>query len=181
MGKAVKTTKVTKMKKGVGAPVTLPMPASIPGHAIATTAPKAVRRAERAALVPLRHAVNGASGADASVLDRLQKTVRSRQAAGNVGSSHSARLLSRGTAKVAQKLGEEAVELVIEAMLGNQRAMVLESADLLYHLVVLWVDQGIKAEEVWAELARREGISGIAEKAARPKAIVRAAKTTKLP
>jgi phosphoribosyl-ATP pyrophosphohydrolase len=82
---------------------------------------------------------------------------------------------------VAQKLGEEAVECVIEATQGNRGATVLESADLLYHLVVLWVDAGIRPAEVWAELARRQGISGIAEKAARPKAIVRAAQTTKLP
>jgi phosphoribosyl-ATP pyrophosphohydrolase len=58
---------------------------------------------------------------------------------------------------------------------------VLESADLLYHLIVVWVDAGIRPEEVWAELARRQGISGIAEKAARPKGLVRAARTTKLP
>jgi phosphoribosyl-ATP pyrophosphohydrolase len=89
--------------------------------------------------------------------------------------------MARGTAKVAQKLGEEAVECVIEATQGNRPGVVLESADLLYHLIVVWVDAGIRAEEVWAELARREGISGIAEKAARPKAIVKAAETTKLP
>ena len=89
---------------------------------------------------------------------------------------HSARLLARGTAKVAQKLGEEAVECVIEAALGNRAATVLESADLLYHLMVVWVDAGIRPEEVWAELARREGICGIAEKAARPRGILRAAR-----
>ena len=92
-----------------------------------------------------------------------------------------ARLLSRGTAKVAQKLGEEAVECVIEATQGHRAATVLESADLLYHLVVVWVDAGIRPAEVWAELARRQGISGIAEKASRPQGIMRAAGTTKLP
>lgn len=107
--------------------------------------------------------------------------MEARRLAGDVEHSHSARLIARGTAKVAQKLGEEAVECVIEATQGNRGATVLESADLLYHLVVLWVDAGIRPEEVWAELARRQGISGIAEKAARPKAIVRAAQTTKLP
>ncbi len=60
-------------------------------------------------------------------------------------------------------------------------ATVLESADLLYHLMVVWVDAGIQPQEVWSELARRQGISGIAEKAARPRGILRAAGTTKLP
>jgi phosphoribosyl-ATP pyrophosphohydrolase len=107
--------------------------------------------------------------------------VEARRLSGDVEHSHSARLLARGTAKVAQKLGEEAVECVIEATQGNRAATVLESADLLYHLIVVWVDAGIRPEEVWAELARRQGISGIAEKAARPKSLVRAAQTTKLP
>nr|WP_245185537.1 phosphoribosyl-ATP diphosphatase [Falsiroseomonas frigidaquae] len=128
------------------------------------------------ALEPFRVA-----GAEAAILDALWQTVEARRAAGDVAISHSARLLARGTAKVAQKLGEEAVECVIEATLGNRAATVLESADLLYHLVVVWVDAGIAPEEVWAELARRQGISGIAEKAARPKSLVRAANTTKLP
>ena len=83
--------------------------------------------------------------------------------------SHSARLLSRGTAKVAQKFGEESVECLIEAVAGNRDAVVAESADVLYHLIVLWVARGIRPEEVWDELKRREGISGIAEKAARAK------------
>ena len=82
---------------------------------------------------------------------------------------------------MAQKLGEEAVECVIEAATGNRAATVLESADLLYHLVVVWVDAGIRPEDVWGELARRQGISGIAEKAARPRGIIRAAGTRKLP
>jgi phosphoribosyl-ATP pyrophosphohydrolase len=121
------------------------------------------------------------AGADASVLDTLWRTVEARRLAGDVDHSHSARLIARGTAKVAQKLGEEAVECVIEATQGNRAATVLESADLLYHLVVVWVDAGIRPDEVWAELARRQGISGIAEKAARPKGLLRAAQTSKLP
>ena len=121
------------------------------------------------------------AGADASILDALWRTVEARRQAGDVEHSHSARLLSRGTPKVAQKLGEEAVECVIEATQGNRAGTVLESADLLYHLVVVWVDAGIRPDEVWSELARRQGISGIAEKAARPKGIIRAARTTKLP
>jgi phosphoribosyl-ATP pyrophosphohydrolase len=118
---------------------------------------------------------------EAGILDRLWRTVEGRRVAGDVANSHSARLIARGTAKVAQKLGEEAVECVIEATQGHREATVLESADLLYHLIVVWVDAGIRPDEVWAELARREGISGIAEKAARTQGLVRAAGTTKLP
>jgi len=86
--------------------------------------------------------------------------------------SHSARLLSRGTAKVAQKFGEEAVECLIEAVAGNRAALIGESADVLYHLIVLWVAGGIEPVDVWAELERREGVSGIVEKASRPSASV---------
>ena len=163
------------------------------------TKPKAARKAER--LLPLpaslprtrelprprvdpgatARAPFAVSGAEASILDSLWRVVEARHQAGDVENSHSARLLARGTAKVAQKLGEEAVECLIEATQGNRQATVLESADLLYHLVVLWVDAGIRPDEVWNELARRQGISGIAEKAARPKGLVRAAQTTKLP
>lgn len=145
--------------------------------------PKRVRAAESRHLTPLRDAL--AAAANPAVLDRLWETVEARRLAGDTHTSHSARLIARGTAKVAQKLGEEAVECVIEAALGNRDATVGESADLLYHLVVVWVDAGIRPEEVWGELARREGISGIAEKAARQalssRGIVRAAGTTKLP
>ncbi len=108
------------------------------------------------------------AGPDATVLDRLYATVASRRGA-DPDLSHSARLLARGTAKVAQKLGEEAVETVIEAMRGNSAGIVAESADLLYHLIVVWVDAGIVPSAVWAELQRREGVSGLAEKAARPR------------
>ncbi|WP_144187067.1 phosphoribosyl-ATP diphosphatase [Elioraea rosea] len=109
-------------------------------------------------------------GPDGAILDRLWATVMSRRGA-DPEVSHSARLLSRGTAKVAQKLGEEAVEAVIEATLGNRAALIGESADVLYHLMVVWVDAGIRPDEVWAELERREAISGIAEKAARARAL----------
>jgi phosphoribosyl-ATP pyrophosphohydrolase len=100
------------------------------------------------------------------VLDALHRTVITRRGA-SPATSHSARLLARGTAKIAQKLGEEAVETVIEAARGNRTALVSESADLLYHLVVVWVDAGIAPSEVWAELRRREGQSGVAEKLSR--------------
>ena len=100
------------------------------------------------------------------VLDRLYRVVLSRRNA-DPETSHSARLLSRGTMKVAQKFGEEAVECLIEAVAGDKVKLVGESADVLYHLLVMWVDAGIEPELVWAELRRREGTSGIAEKAAR--------------
>lgn len=156
----------------------LPLPADVPPPKKPPRLPKAVRAAAERHLEPLTVSV---AGADAAILDRLWETVEARRKAGDVATSHSARLLARGTPKVAQKLGEEAVECVIEATQGNRLGTVLESADLLYHLLVVWVDAGIRPAEVWAELARRQGISGIAEKAARPKAIVRAAQTTKLP
>ncbi|MCH4091598.1 phosphoribosyl-ATP diphosphatase [Acetobacter sp.] len=105
---------------------------------------------------------------DASVLDRLFDVVLSRRGT-DPSTSHSARLLSRGTSKVAQKFGEEAVECLIEAVAGRTQELIGESADVLYHLIVLWVDAGVTPAEVWAELQRREGTSGIAEKASRPR------------
>jgi phosphoribosyl-ATP pyrophosphohydrolase len=109
---------------------------------------------------------------DAVVLDRLFAVVESRRDA-DPTISHSARLLSRGPAKVAQKFGEEAVECLIEAVAGNREALIAESADVLYHLIVLWVSAGVNPTDVWAELVHREGISGIAEKAARTKPVAR--------
>jgi phosphoribosyl-ATP pyrophosphohydrolase len=116
---------------------------------------------------------------DARVLDRLWGTILSRKNS-DPALSHSARLLSRGTAKIAQKFGEEAVECLIEAVGGHRTALIGESADVLYHLLVLWVDAGLRPEQVWAELARREGASGIAEKASR-KPLFAAVSTTKIP
>ena len=171
MAKDTKKKPAAKVRKRRAA---APVPERLPAAPLKPK--KAVRRAEARHLAPLE----GPRDGDATVLDRLWDTVESRRLAGDAATSHSARLMARGTAKVAQKLGEEAVECVIEATLGHRTETVLESADLLYHLVVVWVDAGIRPEEVWAELRRREGISGIAEKAARPKGIVRAARTTKL-
>jgi phosphoribosyl-ATP pyrophosphohydrolase len=121
-------------------------------------------RAGRLSAVPLPPPMNAP---DARVLDRLWATVVSRKDA-DPADSHSARLLQRGTAKIAQKFGEEAIECLIEAVGGHRTALIGESADVLYHLLVLWVDAGLRPEQIWAELARREGTSGIAEKAARP-------------
>lgn len=81
--------------------------------------------------------------------------------------SYTAKLLARGTAKCAQKLGEEAVETVIAAMAQDREEFVKESADLVYHWLVLMRAQGVELAEVMAELDRRTGQSGLAEKAAR--------------
>ena len=123
-----------------------------------------------------------ALGPASMVLDRLWSVVMSRRTA-DPAISHSARLLMRGTAKVAQKFGEESVECVIEAVAGNNDAVIAESADVLYHLIVLWVACGIRPTDVWEELKRREGISGIAEKASRARNLPVAfgLDTTKIP
>src|SRR5882672_7175522 len=78
--------------------------------------------------------------------------------------SRTARLLRSGRAKMAKKLAEEAVEVVIDAMHGERDAVVRESADLMYNLVVLWVAAGLKPDDVWREMDRRERLMGIAEK-----------------
>ena len=78
--------------------------------------------------------------------------------------SRTARLLRAGRAKMAKKLAEEAVEVVIDAMDGQTEAVVRESADLIYNLVVLWVHAGVHPDDVWAEMRRREDMFGIAEK-----------------
>ena len=78
--------------------------------------------------------------------------------------SRTARLLRAGRAKMAKKLAEEAIEVVIDAMHGQSEAVVRESADLLYNLVVLWVHAGVHPDAVWAEMRRREQMFGIAEK-----------------
>ncbi len=111
------------------------------------------------------------------MLDRLFAVIASRKG-GDPEQSYTAKLFARGTAKIAQKLGEEAVEALIEAVrLGagttppeaGRAALAAESADLLYHLLVLWADAGLDPAEVWAALAAREGRSGIDEKKSRPK------------
>lgn len=106
---------------------------------------------------------------DATVLDCLFKTIQSRKGS-DPSQSHTAKLFNKGTAKIAQKVGEEAVETIIEAMRGDKAALVAESTDLLYHLLVLWADRGVDPADVWAAMKAREGISGIAEKAARRRA-----------
>ena len=104
--------------------------------------------------------------ADEHVLDRLYVVIDSRKGA-DPESSYTARLFSRGRAQIAKKLGEEAVEALIEGIKGDRPKLVAESADLLYHLLTLWAATNVKPKAVWTELARREGLSGIAEKASR--------------
>jgi phosphoribosyl-ATP pyrophosphohydrolase len=100
------------------------------------------------------------------ILDRLHATLLARRGE-DADKSYTARLLARGTERIAQKLGEEAVEAIVAAMKRDRDALIGESADLLYHLLVLLIDAGIKPEDIWAELERREGTSGLAEKASR--------------
>jgi phosphoribosyl-ATP pyrophosphohydrolase len=78
--------------------------------------------------------------------------------------SKTARLMSLGRDKMAQKLGEEAVEVVICATRGDREQLIPESVDLLYHLVVLWAELGVKPADIWAEMDRREEALGLAEK-----------------
>ena len=102
-------------------------------------------------------------------LDRLYQAVLAARGA-DPATSRTARLLRAGRGKMAKKLAEEAVEVVIDAMSGHTEAVVKESADLLYNLVVLWVAAGVRPKDVWAEMDRRERLFGIAEKV--PKAEV---------
>jgi phosphoribosyl-ATP pyrophosphohydrolase len=98
-----------------------------------------------------------------AALARLWQTIEARRGA-SPETSYTARLLAGGAAGVARKLGEEALEAVIEAVKADPAALTRESADLLYHLLVLWAAAGLSPDDVAAELARRDGVSGIEEK-----------------
>jgi len=102
------------------------------------------------------------------ILDLLYATVAGRKGS-DPEKSYTAKLFAKGRRKIAQKLGEEAVETVIAALVESPENVVGESADLLYHLSVLWAEVGVTPEQVWAELAKRQGISGIDEKNSRKK------------
>ena len=106
---------------------------------------------------------------DGTTLDRLYAVIVSRRGA-DPAASYTAKLLAGGTARIAKKLGEEAVETIIAAVGGDNHQLAAESADLLYHLLVLWAERGVAPPSVWQELESRAGVSGIAEKAARPQA-----------
>ena len=98
--------------------------------------------------------------------DRLLVAVVERRSADPV-TSYVAKLTGKGRAKIAQKLGEEAVETVIAAMQDDRAALTSEAADLVFHLAVLLADAGLSFDDIRAELERREGVSGLAEKASR--------------
>ncbi len=100
---------------------------------------------------------------DIAVIARLFATIEARRTA-DPSRSYTAALFARGGEAIAKKLGEEAVETVIAAASGVRGRLVSESADLLYHLLVAWADAGVRPKEIWAELARRESVSGHDEK-----------------
>ena len=104
-----------------------------------------------------------------NALTRLEATIRARRD-GDPQSSYVAKLCAAGRAKIAQKVGEEAVETVIAAMAGDRAKLTSEAADLIFHLLILLADGGITLADVTAELDRREGVSGLSEKAARKEA-----------
>src|SRR3954465_959431 len=108
-------------------------------------------------------------------LDRLYQAVLAARDL-DPAISRTARLFRRGPAKMAKKLAEEAIEVVIDAVNGNSDAVVRESADLLYNLTVLWASAGVLPEDVWREMERREDLLGIAEKL--PKSAVKLPKAS---
>ena len=99
---------------------------------------------------------------DGRLLDALYEVIESRRD-GDVETSRTAKLFAKGVPKIAQKVGEEAVEALIEAVAGNRKELAAESADLLYHLLVMWAACGMKPEEVWAILDKRRGAAWVAD------------------
>lgn len=102
----------------------------------------------------------------AEVLDRLYETIESRRDA-DPDSSWTAKLFAEGRPKIVRKFGEEAVEVSVAALVEGRDALTSESADLLYHLLVVWAEAGVKPQDVWNTLVGREGLSGIVEKSSR--------------
>ena len=105
---------------------------------------------------------------DMHAIDRLFATIAARKG-GDPETSYTASLLKAGPAKCAKKFGEEAVEVVLAAVAKDKRELTAESADVLYHLLVVWAACGVTPKDVYAALAAREGQSGLAEKASRAK------------
>ena len=100
------------------------------------------------------------------IIEELFSVIESRKG-GDPKVSHTDKRFAKGRGKIAKKTGEEAVEVIVAALHETPDRVVSESADLLYHLMVLWADQGIGPSEVFAELERRVGVSGIEEKKSR--------------
>jgi len=100
------------------------------------------------------------------IVDALYAVIETRRG-GDPDSSYTAQLLARGTGKIAEKVGEEAIEAIVASLSEGPDALAAESADLIYHLCVLWADAGVRPADVWAKLAARQGMSGLDEKANR--------------
>jgi len=103
---------------------------------------------------------------DSDILTRLYEVIDSRKT-DDADTSYTAQLFNQGTNRIAQKLGEEAIEAVIAVINNDRRSTISESADLIYHMLVAWADAGIHPGDVFAELGDREGISGLTVKRAR--------------
>lgn len=101
------------------------------------------------------------------IFDRLEATIAARKIAADPNTSHVARLLHKGALKCAQKFGEEAVETVIAASVDDRAGLISESADMIFHWLVMLAARGVKLSDIRAELERREGLSGLTEKAQR--------------
>jgi phosphoribosyl-ATP pyrophosphohydrolase len=101
-------------------------------------------------------------------IDRLHEAVKAARG-GNPAESRTSKLLTEGIAKMAKKVAEEAIEVGLDAVMGDRVQVVRESADLIYNLVVLWTEAGISPDDVWREMERREQLYGIAEKLAKNK------------
>lgn len=117
------------------------------------------RQAVDSAWVPVEPLATGEFG-------RLQGTIRERKAAG-AGESYVASLFAAGREKILQKVGEESIETILAASAGDGKRVISEAADLMFHLLVALEEQNVSLDDVQAELARRSGLSGLAEKAAR--------------
>lgn len=113
-------------------------------------------------------------------LDRLYLAVLAAKDL-DPATSRTARLFQRGPAKMAKKLAEEAIEVVIDAVNGNSPAVIRESADLLYNLTVLWASAGVRPQDVWREMERREHLLGIAEKLPKPPKIAKKTRPKPVP
>lgn len=109
-------------------------------------------------------ASESAGAFNGQILDELYGVIESRKGA-DPSTSRTATLFDRGVAKIAQKVGEEAVETLIEAVRGDKERLAEESADLLYHLLVLWADQDVRPDAIWQALAKRRETSTMVEEA----------------
>ena len=107
-------------------------------------------------------ATDSAGALNARILDELYAVIESRKGA-DPNTSRTAKLFHRGVPKIAQKVGEEAVETLIEGVKGDNERLAEESADLLYHLLVLWASRGVRPDAVWQALAKRRETSAMVQ------------------